>query len=123
MHHRGRLLPAVALLLFLPRAAQAADAPHAVLTPETHDFGTVKQGARVVHDFTVRNTGNAPLRLERADLSLPGMRARFKPDVPPGGEGTVTVEWVTDRVVGAVEGEAHIRWNDPARPEGTAMLK
>src|SRR5439155_10260304 len=51
------------------------------------------------------------------------MVAGFKPDVPPGDEGTVTVEWVTDHVVGAVAGEARIRWNDPARPEGTVTLK
>ena len=63
MHHRGRLLPVVVFLLFLLRAARAADAPQAVLTEDTHDFGTVKQGARVVHAFTVRNTGSAPLRM------------------------------------------------------------
>src|SRR5437016_6025056 len=122
MHHRGRLLPVVVFLLFLLRAARAADAPQAVLTEDTHDFGTVKQGARVVHAFTVRNTGSAPLRMEQAELSMPGMKARFLPDVPPGREGTVTVEWATDHVIGPVTGEARIRWNDPARPEATVTL-
>src|SRR5439155_12700445 len=122
MHHRGLLIPVVAILLFLPRAARPADAPHAILPEEIHDFGTVRQGERVVHAFTVRNTGSAALRMEQADLSMPGMKVRFPPDVPPGGEGTVTLEWATDHVVGTVTGEAHIRWNDAGRSEGTVTL-
>ena len=31
-----------------------------------HDFGTVAQGATVSHKFVVRNVGDAPLRLIRA---------------------------------------------------------
>ena len=35
--------------------------------PETeHNFGTIAQGAKVSHKFVVRNTGDAPLRLIRA---------------------------------------------------------
>src|SRR5437879_6341504 len=114
MSGRNRLL-ALALLLFPLGAALAAEAPHALLAEETYDFGKVKQGVHVVHAFTVKNTDSAALRIERADFSRPGMTARFKPEIPPGGEGTVTIEWVTDQVVGPVQGEARLSWNDPAR--------
>src|SRR5262249_49726591 len=110
-------------LLFPLCAALAAEAPHALLTEESYDFGTVKQGVRVAHTFTVKNTNSAALRIERADLSKPGMTARFKPEVPAGGEGTVTIEWVTDQVVGPVQGEARLSWNDPSRREATVPLK
>ena len=118
----NRLL-SVAILLFPLCAALAAEAPHALLTEESYDFGTVKQGVRVVHVFTVKNINSVALRIERADLSMPGMTARFKPDVPPGSVGTVTIEWVTDRVVGPVQGEARLSWNDPARREATVIVK
>lgn len=42
--------------------------PPAIVADEaTFDFGTVEQGAEVVHQFTVRNHGEGLLVLERAD--------------------------------------------------------
>jgi hypothetical protein len=42
-------------------------APQITFPEEIHDFGTITQGTRLVHHFKVRNTGDAPLQLLRAD--------------------------------------------------------
>jgi hypothetical protein len=112
-----RLSTALALC-FVAFASARASAPNATVAQETFDFGSVKQGARIDHAFTVKNSGDGPLRFAGADLSLPGMQIRLAPaEVAPGGEGTVTITWATDHVAGAVEGVATVRSNDPVRPQ------
>lgn len=115
----------IATALFcLAAASVRASAPSAVAAQEAFDFGSVKQGARIDHVFTVKNVGDSPLRFSGADLSLPGMQIRVAPgEVAPGAEGTVTIAWVTEHVAGAVEGIAKVRSNDPERPQLTLVLK
>lgn len=47
----------------------AAGAPQISFPEAVHDFGTITQGSKVSHKFVVRNTGDAPLRLIRAQGS------------------------------------------------------
>ncbi len=54
--------------LFIPGAACSqigGKDPHLFLTEEIFDFGTVKEGDRLSHDFIVRNTGEAPLEIHK----------------------------------------------------------
>jgi len=96
-----------------------------VAVPETvFDFGKLTQGTPIAHSFTVRNTGDVPLRYDRAELSLPGMRIRVTPAViAPGTEAKATIDWTTTRIAGKVEGVARIRWEDAAIPEVAVTLK
>src|SRR6516162_3128544 len=47
-------------------AEEAGTAPQARLAATDYDFGEVRQGQTVSHDFLVRNLGNGVLRAERA---------------------------------------------------------
>ena len=105
-----------------PRAQQASQAPQAILPNLSHDFGSVDQGRKVVHQFTIRNAGTASLTLTRVLLSESGMTAKMKPAILPGEEATLTVEWDTAGVKGAVEGKAVLELNDPAKPQITFVL-
>ena len=62
-----------------------------VFTEEEYDFGTIKQGKKVMHVFTFKNTGNHDLIISRAigscgctvpefpkEAILPGKTARIK---------------------------------------------
>lgn len=119
----GLLLRWFPMLIALSAAA-ADGAPSGTLPETTFDFGTVKQGAHVIHAFAVRNTGSAPLRFEGAELSVQGMTVRFQPaQVPAGGEGAINVDWSTDHVAGTVAGEIRIKWNDPKNPAAAVSLK
>jgi hypothetical protein len=110
------------LLLPAPIAFLAAAAIPSVLTdPSSHDFGSVKQGETVRRVFAVKNSGSEPLRIERVDFQLPGMKARFKPPVPPGGEGSIDVEWATAHVAGAIETEALVRLEGSSTPLRIAL--
>ena len=90
---------------------------------QSHQFGTVKQGEKVVHAFTLRNDGAAPLTIERVDLSGPRMSARFARLIPPGQEGKIMIEWDTGQLAGEVEAEGIVRFTEMARPPLTLFLK
>lgn len=90
---------------------------------QSHDFGTVTQGEKVVHAFTLRNDGPAFLTIERVDLSAGSMAARFLSVIPPGKEGRLKIEWDTTQIAGEVEAEAVVRFAEPAQPPLTLLLK
>ena len=60
MRYRGLIATIVAMSgLFLSSTA-FDQAPHVLVADEVYDFGSVKQGIRIKHDFKVRNVGDAP---------------------------------------------------------------
>jgi len=113
-----------AVLNASPRAAQqeASQAPHAIVPNLSHDFGSVAQGSKIVHQFTIRNAGTASLTLSRLSLSQSGMTGKMKPAISPGEEASVTIEWDTTRMKGSVVGNAVLKLNDPATPQITLVL-
>ena len=53
------------ILSFLPVMAVANEpAPKAVAETESYDFGTVLEGNDVIHEFVLKNTGDAPLEIQ-----------------------------------------------------------
>ena len=109
---------AAAALLFGRAAARAESGPGpgATVTERRFDFGRIRRGEKIMHEFHVHNSGSAPLAFTSAELSMPGMTCRISPPLAPGADGTITVEWKTDRVQGAVDGLAEISTNDPENP-------
>src|SRR5262245_37049485 len=100
----------------------ATESPRALFPVRSHDFGTAKQGKKLVHEFAVRNQGTIPLTIEGGELSMPGMKARFNRVIAPGEEARITLEWDTNDVKGEVRGEAVLRLNDPDQPTVTLTL-
>src|SRR5262245_52114372 len=98
-------------------APQASEAPRAIVQSASHDFGSAEQGAKLVHQFTIRNAGTSSLTIARVTLSARGMAARIKPAILPGKEETLTLEWDTTGAKGAIEGKALVEVNDPASPQ------
>jgi hypothetical protein len=104
-------------------AAQTAE-PATVMFPETtYDFGTVTQGSKVAHSFTVKNSSATPLTIKSVQLSIRGVSARFRPIIAPGDEGTITLEWDTAHLTGEMDGEATILFGDRADRPAILLLK
>jgi Protein of unknown function (DUF1573) len=96
--------------------------PRAVFVENTFNFGKVKQGEKITHKFQVKNEGTAPLLLDRVDFNLPTLTAKFKPEIPPGGEGFIQVDWNTTSFSGPIDLEAELSSNDPVQPKFTFTL-
>lgn len=112
-----------ALVLTCPSCGRRGKgAARAVVAETEHDLGALAQGARVSHVFTIKNTGDAVLKIERAELS-PGITVRFKPEVAAGAEGKITMELPTELFGGDAEAAGQFRLNDPATPRLTLTLK
>lgn len=58
-----------------------------------HDFGDVqRRGGDLVHDFTIRNEGSAPLVITRVVTSCSCLKAVFsKRPLDPGAEGVIRI--------------------------------
>ena len=86
--------------------------------PETkHLFGHVKEGEKVSHAYTIRNTGAQPLMIANVQTSC-GCTAPSYPKEPimPGQEGEVTLEFNSAGKEGHVLKNALIIANTPDSP-------
>jgi Protein of unknown function (DUF1573) len=116
----------LACLSFLLTAAAVAvgtDAvPQARLAETDHDFGEVRLGQTVSHDFPVKNLGKGVLKVERAELSLPNMALRAEA-IEPGADGRIGLELKTAGMAGLIEAQALIYFNDPQLPKAVLTLR
>ena len=68
----------------------ASDYAVAVIDEMSHDFGKIKQGVPVTHEFTFVNKGKVPMIITNAQPSCGcTIPAWTKDPIPPGGQGSV----------------------------------
>lgn len=103
--------------------AAGAQQPRLVSSEPVHDFGTVKQGEKVVHTFVLRNEGASPVSIQRVEFSAPGMTTRFNPTVPPGQQVSLIIAWDTSGAKGKVKGEAVVLLGDVAQTQVRLVLQ
>jgi Protein of unknown function (DUF1573) len=110
------LVAALAVSAALVAGTSKSDGPRAELEPEEFDFGSVQQDQKLVHDFTVRNTGTEELEIRRISTSC-GCTAALASDrtVAPGAATTLKVTLETRKYRGVVERSVSIATNDPGR--------
>ena len=77
-----------------PAAAENKNSPDFKFDIETYDFGTIKQGDKVTHDFDFVNTGKEPLVITEAHGSCGCTVPQWpKEAVAKGAKGTIHVEF------------------------------
>jgi len=98
--------------------------PKVVVDKEVYEFGTMDSKAEKKHDFILRNTGKAPLKIEDAGTSCKCAISSFKTRIiGPGKSAKVTLKWNAKGYFGPFEQVAKIRTNDPDRPKVTLKVK
>ncbi len=71
--------------------------PVAAFAVVEHDFGTVPEGPKVVYEYKVKNTGQAPLIIQNAQPSCGCTVPNWtKEPIPVGGTGFVKAEFDTN---------------------------
>lgn len=130
----GRCAGALALAGAVPLACQhgaggtetvtaAAPTPSLVIERLDHDFGTRREGERLVHRFALRNAGGAPLVVERVERGY-SCRASAPPGaIPPGADAAVEVTCGTAARGDRLRERLRLHSNDPARPVVTLELR
>jgi len=92
--------------------------PEVQVEETVHDFGVLPRFTNDEHTFVIRNTGNAPLKLEKGPSScsctLIGLE---QAEIPPGGKAEIRLEWTLKFKEGPFLQSAMIYTNDPNRKE------
>ena len=126
----GSLLVVAALIVFLRALSLREPAkrnPRAVLLDQhslqglflesSHNFGSVRAGSVVEHDFVLKNQGQSTVRVQRVLLTSPMVVTRMQALTPPGGENRIRVKLDTTGLKGHFEGKVGVVFNDDAAPE------
>jgi hypothetical protein len=122
----GAFLAALFLSAASPVLAQTAKAvgPRIEVEPSEHDFGSARQDQKLVHDFVVRNTGDADLELLKIATSC-GCAAALPEErvVPPGGSTILAVTLETRKYKGAIERSISVASNDRRQRVSTVKVR
>lgn len=98
--------------LALTAAAGAADV-RAVFRETSFDFGKVKQGEVLTHEFVFKNAGTQPLVVERVETTCGCTAALVSADkIPPGKEGKIKVSLDTHGYSGRLTRYIYLVSND-----------
>lgn len=80
----------------------------------SHDFGKVKQGEILTHEFVFTNEGDAPLIIQKITTSCGCTGALASEDrIAPGGEGRIQVKFDTRGYGGKMSKYIFVESNDP----------
>jgi hypothetical protein len=90
--------------------------PRLQLDEPAYNFGNMQRGRKKSHRFALKNVGTAPLTV---DVGKPScsctVAAVSEMPIPPGGTGSVTLEWTASGVAGPVRHTAPLHTNDPLK--------
>lgn len=101
-------------------AATGGGGPHPVAVAEepSYNFGTMEVGGKLSHSFTVHNKGEGPLKLAKGATTCKCTLSHLEDSqIPPGGSGSVTLEWEGKGEIGPFRQTADILTNDPNQPK------
>lgn len=103
--------------------AQVDNGAKIYFAKETHDYGTIKNGADGSCTFEFKNTGNAPLIISNAKGSC-GCTVPTWPKEPiaPGAKGVIVVKYDTKRA-GAINKSVTITSNAVNEPNQIIRIK
>lgn len=98
--------------------------PEAVAEQMTFNFGAIELGGSMRHSFTVKNAGQAPLKLTKGSTTCKCTLSELdNSEIPPGGEGSVSLEWKGEGEIGPFRQTATILTNDPKQPRLTFTVE
>jgi len=123
-----RTLSFISFLWFMAVSLTASTsvwaAPRLTFDNPSFDFGKVTQGKTVEHAFAFRNTGDAPITIQRVGSSCgctvatPSTRV-----IHPGKSGEIQASFDSSDFRGPVSKEVFVYTVDPQKPSQTLIMK
>lgn len=111
------------LLMFSINLAWAAT-PGISTEQSIFNFGEIAEGAKVDHTFRFKNTGDAPLVINKVSSSCGCTAALLSEDVvQPGASGEVKTTFDSKGFSGAVTKTIYLYTNDPRQSKAAFQLK
>lgn len=117
----GIFIACVGVGLFLEGIASAD--PSIAISQTDYNFGELSETALCSHAFTVKNSGTSVLEIKDVKPSCGCTIARFDRQIPPGGEGQITLEVNLRSFQGFVRKTATVVSDDPVNPRLVLTLE
>lgn len=115
--HSKTVILALCAALLVAGALLAQAKPKAVAVEAIKDVGTVPKGEKIIHDFAIRNDGDAPLEITNVRPACGCTVAEYDKVIAPGKTGKVHAEIDTVTFNGAIAKGVSVFTNDPDTPE------
>lgn len=117
-------LPVLALMANLFFAAAALAAAELTVEKGSHDFGSLPQGKKVQHNFTIKNSGDAPLQIKKLNADCGCTAAKPSSSViQPGKSGEIQVTFDSTNFSGKVHKTVVLSSNAGKTPNYTFKLE
>lgn len=115
--HIKTAILALCAVLWVAATVLAAGTPKVVAVEPVKDAGTVSKGEKIVHDFAIRNDGDAVLEITNVHAACGCTVAEFDKSIPPGQTGKVHTVIDTTDFNGPIAKGVTVYTNDPATPQ------
>jgi len=112
-----------ALFLALASASLGAGAGRLTVEQPIFDAGVIAKGDEVSHEFEIHNNGTDVLYIREVQPACGCTVARFDPEIPPGGTGTVTVVLDTTNFEGPISKPVTVLSSDATNPSVRLTIK
>ena len=121
---KPRMSVLIACILTLVFASLALAAPRAAVDQPVFDFGTVAQGKKVDHSFTIKNSGDAILTIGQVSTSCGCTVAEVSSrSIPPGKSSNIKASFDSTNFSGSISKTIFIHTNDPKTPIYNLTIK
>lgn len=111
-----KLFYTISLLAVLSISVMAQ--PKAVFSEEKYDFGSIRQGEIVSHEFVLKNEGNEILKIENVKATCGCTAvAPEKKELKPGESTKIGVKFDSNGRRGVQQKYVYVFTNDPERPQ------
>ncbi len=98
--------------------------PEISIAQDWYSFESVPEGSKIVHDFKLKNSGNADLVVQKVIPSCGCTASKVQPEtIPPGTEAILHVELDTSGFAGDKVKTVRILTNDVDHPSSTFTLR
>ncbi len=115
---RLRTMLVMLTVLVIPVIAWSLNGPRITFDKQSHDYGKVQDGDRVVEAFPFTNTGDETLVIKQLRASCGCTKAiKGSSEIPPGGKSQITAEFDTKGLRSGVKQKTiYVHSNDPHNP-------
>jgi hypothetical protein len=121
--HTKSVILALCAVFWVAASLWAAGKPKAVAVEPVKDVGSVSKGDKIVHDFAIKNEGDADLTITNVQPACGCTVAEFDKVVKPGQTGKVHAVVDTSTFSGAIAKGISVFTNDPAAPQIELTLR
>jgi len=115
--HTKTVILALCAALLVAASLLAAGKPKATVAEPLKDVGTVPKGEKIVHDFVIKNDGDADLQITNVQPACGCTVAEFDKVIKPGQTGKVHAVIDSSTFNGPISKGVSVFTNDPDHPQ------